>query len=124
MTLGFTGTRKGMTAGQKTQLRDFFYAITLNGDDAAEYKHEFHHGCAVGADTEAAAAARRHKCIVFEHPIDARGPLERNRDIVAACDLLIAAPETDTEQLRSGTWATVRYARAAGKPVVMLSRGR
>lgn len=50
-------------------------------------------------------------------------PLVRNRNIVAACDVLIAAPETDKEQQRSGTWATVRYARAAGKPVVMLSRG-
>lgn len=49
-------------------------------------------------------------------------PLARNRRIVAAVDVLIAAPETDREELRSGTWATIRYARAAGKPVVMLSR--
>ena len=46
--------------------------------------------------------------------------LERNRDIVDACDILIACPRTLKEELRSGTWATVRYARKVGKPVAIL----
>ena len=50
-------------------------------------------------------------------------PLVRNRNIVRAVDIMIAAPATDKEELRSGTWATVRYCRQARKPVIMLSRG-
>jgi hypothetical protein len=45
--------------------------------------------------------------------------LERNRVIVASCTVLIACP-AGPERLRSGTWATVRYAREAGKPIIMV----
>lgn len=34
--------------------------------------------------------------------------LERNKDIVKNCDVLIAMPKTMQEELRSGTWMTVR----------------
>lgn len=38
--------------------------------------------------------------------------LERNKDIAnEGIDGLIAAPSGWVEELRSGTWATVRYAR-------------
>lgn len=47
--------------------------------------------------------------------------LDRNHDIVDACDILIACPKMK-EVLRSGTWATVRYARKTGKPVAILWR--
>jgi hypothetical protein len=50
-------------------------------------------------------------------------PLVRNHHIVNAAEVLVAAPHVDAEELRSGTWATIRYARAKGIPVVMLSRG-
>lgn len=113
MKVGFTGTRQGMSAAQCRQLQTVLYA--LRG------VLEFHHGGAVGSDRQAAQLAATLG-FVTEHP--AKGdPLGRNRAIVASVDLLIAAPESDTEVLRSGTWATVRYARQAGKPVVMLSRG-
>ena len=42
--------------------------------------------------------------------------LDRNRDIVDACEVLLATPD-GPERLRSGTWSTVRYARKIGKPV-------
>ena len=38
-------------------------------------------------------------------------PLVRNHKIVGAVHLLIATPKTDKEELRSGTWATIRYAK-------------
>jgi len=41
--------------------------------------------------------------------------LVRDHDIVDECDLLIVVPKTRKEELRSGTWATVRYARKQGK---------
>ena len=43
--------------------------------------------------------------------------LERNRDLAAACHILLAAPAQAHEVQRSGTWATVRYARQLGIPV-------
>jgi nucleoside 2-deoxyribosyltransferase len=115
MRVAFTGTRKGMTPAQRRQLRDVCYALRT--------MDEFHHGGAVGADTQAAEFVSTANYLrIVEHPA-AGDPLARNRAMVEACDLLIAAPETNREVLRSGTWATVRYARKLGKPVVMLSRG-
>ena len=42
--------------------------------------------------------------------------LDRNHDIVDQTDLLIATPKENTEVLRSGTWATIRYAKKINKP--------
>lgn len=105
---------------------------------------EIHHGCCVGADHEFHVAVIRngigsgeythgpvhaHPCTIEAmvdrgsleladevHP--AKPPLDRNRDIVDACDVLLACPKGPEEQ-RSGTWATVRYARKQGKRVVI-----
>lgn len=121
MKVGFTGTRAGMSAIQKQQLATVLR--WLNEGDAVAFT-ELHHGMAVGADMEAETIAKANGWyVVKRHPASGK-PLARNRQIVAACDVLIAAPRTDQEELRSGTWATVRYARQAGKPVVMLSRGK
>jgi hypothetical protein len=48
--------------------------------------------------------------------------LERNRDIVMRSDVLVAIPKTDKEDLRSGTWATVRYAQYEQQIPVMIIR--
>jgi hypothetical protein len=45
--------------------------------------------------------------------------LDRNKDIVNSCDILIACPENDIEVLRSGTWSTIRYAKKINKPVLL-----
>lgn len=47
-------------------------------------------------------------------------PLMRNRIIARRCTRLLACPSQATEVKRSGTWATVRYARADGKPVTIV----
>lgn len=122
MKVGFTGTREGMSVAQMTQM-NYLLAVLKHADQAVGRTPEFHHGGAEGADTQAARAAQSggYQTLVYEAGAD---PLRRNRDIVNEVDVLIAAPRTDKEELRSGTWATVRYARAAGKPVVMLSRGK
>lgn len=110
---------------------------------------EFHHGCCVGADEETACNvhfARRlpqnqeawgSRCKIHAHPSDLKGmvsdlakevsdvvmpskaPLDRNKTIVNACDVLIACPKGPEEQ-RSGTWATVRYARKQGKRIMVI----
>jgi hypothetical protein len=46
--------------------------------------------------------------------------IERNTEIVDDSDHLFAAPKEQFEQLRSGTWATVRRARKKGIPYEIL----
>lgn len=137
MLVGFTGTRKG---DSEEQLDQFCLVLPC----FSSRRNEFHHGGAPGADRSMAKTARAIGFDVHWHPCpgvslddvlvddpDAKDdvwhevfpPLVRNKIIVNDTDILIAAPFTDTEELRSGTWATIRFARKVRKPVVMLSRG-
>lgn len=116
--VGFTGTREGMSDAQQLQLR---VLLRLLGCDLV-----LHHGGAEGADMQADILATAAGCGVRKHlPVahTARALLDRNKDIVDTAELLIAAPRNDKKEQRSGTWMTVRYARTAGNPVIMLSRG-
>lgn len=45
------------------------------------------------------------------------GYMKRNDALVDFCDELIAFPKTSEEELRSGTWATIRRSQKAGKRV-------
>lgn len=122
--LGISGTRTGMTEAQRTTAT----AIIRRAG-------EMHHGDCVGADADAHALATAAGVPTVTHPpVDgrlrayttatcARPPLPyltRNRMIVAATDLLLAVPAEPAEQARGGTWYTVRHARRAGKPVVII----
>jgi hypothetical protein len=130
MKLGFTGTRTGMTDWQKRRLRQFLRHFRPD---------EFHHGDCVGADAQAHKLVRETlpDCTIVIHPGDipnlranCKGDitlsvlpcLHRNTLIVSATDEMVAAPETDEEQQRSGTWATIRRARAVAKRVELLER--
>lgn len=128
MIVGFTGTQEGMTLLQK---------VLFEGVLARVCPDEFHHGDCIGADAEAHALVRRNapRCRIVIHPPEddakrafcegdeVREPkpyLTRNRVIVACSDELVGAPKTAIEELRSGTWSTIRYARAARKHVYLL----
>ncbi|MFA5937558.1 MAG: hypothetical protein WC822_06810 [Candidatus Paceibacterota bacterium] len=131
MIYGFTGTRRGMSDEQKYGL-----LRTLLADGGGSV---FHHGDCVGADAEAHRIARDARCIIFVHPpsvrkyrafcIVASSPyiwkpkpyLQRNRDIVDICDVLIAAPYDDN-RANSGTWYTINYAKSKGKKIIILER--
>lgn len=97
----------------------------------------FHHGDCVGADEEAHAVAGNLGYTIIIHPpeIDRARAfcataeqnmrprkcyLDRNHDIVDVSMILIGCPNTDIERLRSGTWATIRYARKQLKEVVVI----
>lgn len=47
-------------------------------------------------------------------------PLDRNKKIVDDGTLLIACPKKFVEELRSGTWATIRYARKKNKDIIII----
>lgn len=140
MNIGFTGTQKGMSDHQKKCLHDLLSTLY-----ASSYNH-FLHGCCIGADVEAHEIALSlgydiHICpptnqekvavnLLPEPPnnvymsngnlVWSMSPapyLLRNRYIATYCDHLIACPYQQHEIIRSGTWATVRYARGYGKPV-------
>lgn len=128
--IGFTGTRYGMTIDQRRTVCEL---LTRDGIT------EVHHGDCVGADADFHQLANgwRHH-IVIHPPTDeklrafcdgtdvvhhvAKPYLDRNRDIVDACDQLIATPKEDGEPFGKGggTWYTIRYAREIGKRVAIV----
>lgn len=128
--VGFTGSRHGMTRAQELVVWRLLQELVDEG------AIEFHHGGCVGSDEQGARAAQRMAYVVHDHPasdVDARWiatptgrqheaalTRERNRAIVDACDVLIAATRGD-EIRRSGTWQTVRYARERGRAVVIVT---
>lgn len=126
MIIGFTGTREGMTPAQKKAVEELLAGVR---------PREFHHGDCIGADEEAHGVAARLAIPVHGHPPDKdthraycacvvmhdpKPYQARNMDIVRACDTLVATPQGFTEELRSGTWSTVRKALGAGKPVLII----
>lgn len=64
------------------------------------------------------ASGVRRAHLAYDEERREKPPLERNKDIVKdGVDGLIAAPRESSEKLRSGTWATVRYARKLGRRI-------
>jgi predicted Rossmann fold nucleotide-binding protein DprA/Smf involved in DNA uptake len=108
--LGFTGTREGMTAAQADAVRGILRRASY-----------VHHGGARGSDREAVGIALSLGIPadrLIEHKakgIKSADYLRRDRDIALAVEELVATPARMVEELRSGTWATIRYARAAGR---------
>jgi hypothetical protein len=94
------------------------------------------HGDAIGADSDFHKIAQNLGIPIVIHPstlIEQRAfskgaikefaplpPLERNRIIVDSSDFIIAAPGETHEVLRSGTWATIRYAKRRGKKLYII----
>ena len=125
MIVGFTGTQVGMTPEQMAAVREAL---------ANPNTKEFHHGDCIGADEEAHNIAVEFHIPIFVHPpvnpnkqafcregfhFEPRPYLIRNHDIVDACNLLIATPR-GPEELRSGTWATIRYASKIGRQLLII----
>ncbi len=129
--LAFTGTRQGMTIPQMSEVAGY---LVLHPEF-----DEYHHGGCVGAD------ARFHQMVIelmeeyelhihwsdipglhMSHPRnavqhEAKRPLLRNRDMADIANTLLATPKEADEITRSGTWATIRYARKAGAEVIIFA---
>ena len=123
--VGFTGSRKGITDAQAGVLRILLADV-----------YEFHHGDCVGADEAAHDIVREDgSCWIVAHPcryhslraftacdevLPPKAPLQRNHDIVDAVGHMLACPNTEAEVWRSGTWATIRYARKTGTALTVV----
>jgi hypothetical protein len=125
MKIGFTGTSK--IAIPEAQLLGVLNQLNL-GD-------ELHFGDCINADAQVWSLAIRRGIWTIAHPPadpklrarcaadEVREPrpyIQRNHDIVNECDHLVAAPRTYLEEMRSGTWATVRYAALCGKSLAIV----
>jgi hypothetical protein len=127
--VGFTGARQGMSIAQRNSLRTLLHKLRPS---------QFSHGDCVGADAEAARVVdgfgNQWRCKTVIHPPKnskkrafcfaqeirpARPYFERNHNIVDNSDILVAAPK-NREERRSGTWATVRYARKQRTRVIIV----
>lgn len=124
MRIGFTGTRRGMSTTQAAQLAFILGTIGRGLTLGQEFHYGTHAKARLLADEQARSYAEKFGYVPVPHHAKQGDELARDRVLVAAIDILIAAPLTNREELRSGTWATVRYMRDLGRPVVMLSRGK
>lgn len=125
ITLGFTGTRGALTRIQVYQLEDAIEDPALR---------ELHHGDCIGADATAHMIAEAVGITTIAHPpsdpkarawcpadhIHEPKPYhDRNRDIVAACDWLLAMPN-GPERKGSGTWWTINHAIEVGRNALIV----
>lgn len=130
MKIGFTGSRHGMSNRQKEKFVELLKAMNPT---------EFHHGDCEGADAEAHDLVREHfpEVVIVVHPPELEdkrayrqgdmtciplGYTLRDERIVDSTEFLFAAPLSDQEQRRSGTWYTIRYARRRDRNHYILPR--
>lgn len=128
--LGFTGARWGLTPQQNEKLIN-----KLN-----EFKNTYSqikvlHGDCVGADSQFHKICKQNKFSITIYPPKIKTMrgyndgyiikeeqefITRNHNIVDDCDILLACPKDKNEVLRSGTWATIRYAKKKNKEIILI----
>lgn len=134
--IGVTASREGLTSSQLKLIAMFMAGYrTSYGRD----KIEFHQGCCVGGDEQLTIMALPLSFYIIAHPpikiihyselardlsdevLEEKDYLDRNEDIVDASDVILAGPKRlEKEDPRSGTWHTIRYAKAKNKVVIVV----
>lgn len=127
MHVGFTGSRVGMSEIQKSILSKLLDELK---------PEKIHLGDCIGSDTEAYHIAKDRGMYTIGHVPEntrfasnltydeRRQPsdyLTRNRQIVDQSTILIATPDRD-EEIRSGTWYTIRYAEKMRKKIYIIKK--
>lgn len=131
--IGFTGTQRGCTPAQYERLLFVLRELRMS---TANMEHELHHGDCIGADADAHTLwaepsttilhppmddSKRAYCLVpLENKHAPKPYLRRNEDIVDSTDILVACPSGKREARRSGTWATIRYARRKQRKIIVI----
>jgi hypothetical protein len=127
MIIGITGSRDGMTLIQQ---QTFETIINKN----IHLIEEIHHGDCNGVDSIVHHLySGTIKMIVHPPTINTCRAycqsdfimpplpyLDRNKQIVNNCNVIIAVPNTMTEVIRSGTWSTIRYAKKCKKTYLII----
>lgn len=132
--VGFTGTRHGMTAAQSCEVDKWLSTHEVRVG---------HHGDCVGADAEFHGLLVKREVAIVIHPpendsarafcstgniVEVKEPLPyiaRNRVIVRSAVTLLATPRESVEPAPArgqGTWSTVRFARgfpSAQRPAIV-----
>lgn len=136
MHIGFTGTQRGATPEQRSTLCSIIYRLGLEADQPLVG----HHGLCIGADKQFHNIMMELGYRVIIHPpmdqrktfsvkpgwtalctfLPPKSFLDRNFDIVRDSSVLIATPAGIREELRSGTWSTVRRARILHRPTYII----
>jgi len=143
MKIGFTGTKDGCTEKQLKSLDKILKKLNQ------KYEYiEWHQGDCIGADADSTLLVAKNGYVqkIITHPpvnsslrsyviennlksfpngimievLEERDYLDRNKNIVKACTLLIVCPKEENEILRSGTWATYRNARKLNKNIIVI----
>jgi hypothetical protein len=131
MKIGTTGTKNGGSPEQLAEARRKLVEWQSQGAD------ELHHGWCIGWDDQIAAIAKELGYRIVAHPgFGPKNPestkyrglfnkndevreskpfIKRDQDIVNETDCVLAGPAGRIEQVRSGTWTTVRFARKQGR---------
>jgi hypothetical protein len=138
--IGFTGRSTPVPSFQYEAAQELLlllrrYPPAPNRPGLAPARPVLHHGDCINADAVAATIARSLGYWIHGHPptnpkarawfendrtAEPLPYLRRNRAIVAASQILVAMPDSYEEKLRDGTWATVRYARQAKIPILLI----
>lgn len=129
--ISFSGTRDGITRFQRKSLAGILpYLLD-------KYGHQLRHGDCIGADAAMHDICRVEfpSCPIVIHPptiassrsfkkgdvIKQEFPyLVRNSHMVTVTECLLAAPNSPKEEIRSGTWYTIRYARSMNRSIFIV----
>lgn len=145
MRIGFCGSQKGMTSFQKEELvkrleggTEFVFGDCIGSDSEAAH---IAWKCGISTFTiypQNTNSKKRNWCWNQDKDITredgewrylyglqirwmpAMEPLKRNKLIVDNCELLIATPKEFEHSIRSGTWATIRYAWKTKRNLIII----
>lgn len=129
MIFGFTATRAGLTIPQQATIMWLARVFKMS---------EAHHGDCTGGDHQIGAYCgmilppdkliihpprnpyyRAFSTVAGNIVLPEKGYLERNRDIVAAAELMIGGPQQIHEHNKGGTWYTINHTREKQKPLAI-----
>ena len=125
--VGITGTQDGMTEAQFSSVKELMEILYMN---------EIHGGDCVGFDAECITLIQeiqpdvktvghpplnpdKRAFLEYDELREEKEYIDRNHAIVDATKHLIAAPK-GPEVIRSGTWATIRYARKLKRNIIIV----